>query len=477
MENNNGSKVLKASIIYILVSLVNKGIGIITVPVFTRLLTTEEMGTVTTWISWLTILTPITSLSLVTGSFYIAMNHYSDRREAYQSSILALSSISSGICLVIYILFHNYLNQLFTLSTTLMIFMFVYMIFSPALDMWMLRQRYEYNTKKMALVALASNLSASIIAVVLVLMFQSSSYDLGNIRIIVTYTITVIFAIFFYFKILRTGRVMFNREFWNFGINLSVPLMVHTLSKNILDVSDRLMISFYCGKGDVGIYGTIYSISALSLIVWTSINNAFIPYLYEKLKHDSEEDTRDISKITNFMILLYAVVCIGLTAFSPEIVRILATEEYYEAVYIIPPIAAGIFLTCVYNIFANVILYHKKSVGVMCATVVAAAINIILNAIFIPMYGYIAASYTTLVAYVVLAISQGIVMTRLHGKKLYDMKMIVLITTIVVMVCLAFNALYSCTLIRYLVIFVLSISAFAFRKNIIRMLRELKGNQ
>lgn len=474
MGNNNDSKVLKASIIYILVSLVNKGIGIITVPIYTRLLTTEEMGTVTTWISWLTILTPITSLSLVTGSMYIAMNKYSDRREAYQSSALILSTISSGVCLVIYILFHSYLNKFFTLSTTLMIFMFVYLIFSPALDMWMLRQRYEYNTKKMALVTLASNLSASIIAVVLVLMFQDNSYDLGNIRIFGTYIITGVFAIFFYFKILRTGKVMFNKEFWSFGIKLSVPLMIHTLAKNLLDVSDRLMISAYCGKGAVGIYGTVYTISALSLIVWNSINNAFIPYLYEKLEYNSEKDTRDINKITYIMILMYAVVCIGLTAVAPEIIRMLATEEYYEAIYMVPPIAAGIFLTCVYNIFANVILFHKKSVGVMCATLGATAVNIILNAIFIPMYGYIAASYTTLIAFVILAISQGIVMTRVHGKRLYNIKFIAFISTIVVVICIAFNTLYSFTIIRYIIIFVLAISVFAFRKKITPILKDLK---
>ncbi|WP_024293403.1 lipopolysaccharide biosynthesis protein [Lacrimispora indolis] len=476
MGNNSGSKVLKASVVYILVSLVNKGIGIITVPVFTRLLTTEEMGTVTTWISWLTVLTPITSLSLVSGSIYIAMNEYSDRREAYQSSVLTLTSIISSMCLVIYVLFHSYLNQLFMLPTTLMIFMFIYLFFSPALDMWMLRQRYEYNTKKMALVTLASNLSASIVAVVLVLILQDEPYDLGNIRIFATYTITGIFALFCYFKIFRTGKVMFNKEFWNFGIKLSAPLMVHTLAKNILDVSDRSMISLYCGKGDVGIYGTIYSISTLSLIVWNSINSAFVPYLYEKLEHGGEEDTRDITKLTYIMIFLYAIVCIGLTAVAPELVRILTTEEYYEAIYIIPPLSAGIFLTCVYNIFSNVVLFHKKSVGIMCSTVVAAAINISLNAVFIPMYGYIAASYTTLAAFVVLAISQGIVMVHIHDKKLYDMKMIAFISTIVVMLCVAFNVLYRSTLIRYLVILVLAIVIFASKKSIVRVLSKLKGN-
>ena len=270
------------------------------------------------------------------------------------------------------------------------------------------------------------------------------------------------------------GRVLFNKEYWSFGIKLSIPLMIHSLAKNILDVSDRSMISIYCGKSDVGIYGTIYSISALSLIVWNSINSAFVPYLYDKLECDTKESNREIGKITYIMMIIYAVVCVCLTAVAPEIVRLLATNDYYQAVYIIPPIAAGIFLTCVYNMFANVILYHKKTVGVMIATIVAAIVNMILNAIFIPMYGYIAAAYTTLAAFIVLAISQGVVMKYVHRKKLYNMKLVFLLSLIVVIICIAFNALYSSIIIRYSVTILLLITLFVFRKSIIQILKTVK---
>ena len=104
--------VLKASVVYIIVSLINKGIGIITVPIFTRLLTVEEMGTVTTWISWMTMLLPITSLSLASGSMYIAMNEYKgNERQKYQSSVLSLATISSVLCLIVYLIFSDFFNS------------------------------------------------------------------------------------------------------------------------------------------------------------------------------------------------------------------------------------------------------------------------------------------------------------------------------------------------------------------------------
>lgn len=53
----------------------------------------------------------------------------------------------------------------------------------------------------------------------------------------------------------------------------------------------------------------------------------------------------------------YAIVAALLTFFAPEIVRTLATEEYYEAIYIMPPIAGGVFLTCVSNMYSNIMIW------------------------------------------------------------------------------------------------------------------------
>lgn len=475
MKNNDSSQVLKASIVYILVSLVNKGIGFFTVPLYTRILTTEQMGVSTTWVSWLTILMPITSLSLVSGSMYIAMNKFGNQRESYQSSALALSTLTSVVCLVVFLIFNGPLTELFTLPKNLMTFMFIYLILSPALDMWMLKLRYEYSMKSMAIITLLSNLTSSAFAVTLVWVLKDTNYDLGAVRIFATYSVLGIFALYYYFRVFLTGRVFYNRVFWKFGIKISVPLIIHTLSKNILDVSDRLMISYYSGKSAVGIYGTVYSVSALSLVVWNSINSAFVPYLYEKLDEHSVKGNLAIRKITNSMIIMYAIVCIGLTAIAPEIVTVLAPKEYYEAVYIIPPIAAGIFLTCIYNVFANVILFHNKSVGIMFATLVASATSIGLNTLFIPIYGYIAASYTTLIAYIILAILQGVMMIRIHGYGLYNMKNIFRLSILVVLTCVSFTFVYKNTMIRYLIVLLLFLSLIVFRKYFFKVLRELKS--
>ena len=468
------SIVFKASLVYVIVGFLNKAIGIITIPVFTRILSTSEMGVSTTYISWQTMLYPITSLSLVSGSLFIAMNEYKDKRNQYESSILSLSTLATLVFFIIYVCFHNFLNNLFTLPTEVMIFMFVCMLFQPALDMWMIRQRYEYNIRKMSYVTLASNISSALVAVMAVILLRNKGVNLGVIRIIFTYGTIAIFSLYFYLLIYREGKTFFNKTYWSYAIKLSVPLMVHTLAKNILDVSDRTMISSLCGKSEAGIYGTIYSVASLALIVWTAINNAFVPYLFDKLDKNSNKDAADINRITIALLLIFAAASIGLTAIAPEIVHILMTNEYYDAVYLIPAITGGIYLTCVYNLFSNVILYYKKTSYIMYGTLVAAVSNVLMNYIFIKIFGYQAAAYTTLVACVILSFMQYFGVKKVRKDKLYNYKKIFFISTIIILICLSFDFLYKNTLLRYIVIAVLIMLLFIFRKRIISLLGEIK---
>ena len=160
------------------------------------------------------------------------------------------------------------------------------------------------------------------------------------------------------------------------------------------------MISRMVGNSEVGIYSTLYTVSSLSLLVWSAINSAFIPYLFQNIENRDNK----IKTISTSLMGAYAAIAVLLTFFAPEIVRILATEEYYEAIYIMPPIAGGVFLTSVSNMYSNVLVYYKRTKYIMYAAVVAAILNVVLNYFGIRAFGYMAAAYTTLIAYVVMSI-------------------------------------------------------------------------
>lgn len=86
---------------------------------------------------------------------------------------------------------------------------------------------------------------------------------------------------------------------------------------------------------------------------------------------------------------------------GPEVVKLLASSAYWDGIKIIPPIVLSNFVIFAYTLYVNTEHYYKKTKGITVNTVVAAIVNIVLNFLFIPKFGYVAAAYTTLASYLV----------------------------------------------------------------------------
>lgn len=100
----NMSVTARASIWFLFCNLLQKGISTITVPIFTRLLTTTEYGTYSLYLSWFNILTIITSLNIYYGSFYNVLNRIRDnrKRNEYISSMQGLTITLTMILVIIF---------------------------------------------------------------------------------------------------------------------------------------------------------------------------------------------------------------------------------------------------------------------------------------------------------------------------------------------------------------------------------------
>ena len=113
----------------------------------------------------------------------------------------------------------------------------------------------------------------------------------------------------------------------------------------------------------------------------------------------------------------------------------------------------------------------------MIASSIAAIINVGLNYLGIQIYGYMAAAYTTLVAYIILALIQAIVSNSIHKKvtqrnsTVYDNKNIFRISLFTIICCLLSLPLYMNTMIRYSVILLLCVTCFVFRKRLMAMIK------
>lgn len=471
---------VKSSVVYTLSTLFSKGLAIITVPIFTRLMSTSEIGVVNLFNSWYSMISVVATLALTSGGFQLALKQFRNERDQYVSSVLSLTS-GVAVCLTIIYLFRpNFWNGITGLSTGLMLLMMLELFLSPAQQFWLLRQRYEYKYKAVAIVTFSSALFAAIISVAAVIHGSNVGVDnLGEIRLYANYAVLLSVAFVLWVRTFIKGKTLYNKQYWKFSLSLSIPLIGNSIATQILSVSDRTMISKMVGNSAVGIYSTLYTVSSLSLIIWQAINASFIPFLYENL--EKPEKRNEIKSLASKLLAAFAVIAFVLTMMAPEIVRILATNEYYEAIYIMPPIAAGVFLTSVSNMYSNVLIYHKKTNFIMISSIIAATVNVVLNYFGIRFFGYMAAAYTTLIAYIILAVMQATVSDRVHKKvvddpndSVYNTKIIFLLAILTIICCTACLALYTATILRYTIMTIIFIVAFFKRRDLMALLNGKK---
>lgn len=455
----------KAAMAYMVASLFTKGLGIITTPIFTRIMSTAEIGEFNTFSSWYSMISVVATLSLSSGSFSLAMFEFNDRRDQYSSTMISLSTLSAFIAAGIYFVNPTMWNSIFSLNSVEMCVMILAFIFIPATEYRIVRLRYEYKYKTLISISLFNAIFGTILAVLTVLVARNHNVqNLAQIRIVGLYTVLCLTGVYNYIYILRRGKKIFVKEFCTFVAINNTPLIANSFAKHVLEVSDRTMITNMVGKSETGIYSILYTVSTLSIIVWSAIEANLLPYIFENLRNNTTEKIR---KVLNPLLLFFAGVCLSLTLIAPEIVKILATDEYYASIYIMPPVACGVFFTAVYNVFGDILLYHKKTKYILLATSIAAGSNILLNYFGIQLFGYFAAAYTTLISYLILGLTQYIAMKKVHPEKIYDIRFICIISGCLIVLSLICMSLYSHVAIRYALVCILIIFVFVFRKKIL----------
>jgi len=128
----------------------------------------------------------------------------------------------------------------------------------------------------------------------------------------------------------------------------------------------------------------------------------------------------------------------------------------------------------VYTMYVNVEQFKKKTIGMAIGSVTAAIINYVLNAILIPLYGYYAASYTTLIGFIWLVVVHVYLVHKMGYKDLYNEKFIFTALALMIFVTVFINYTYG-SVVRYAIIvaycMLLLIGIFKFKDQILFVLK------
>lgn len=462
---------MRATFWFFICSVLQRGISVITTPIFTRLLNTAEYGQYSVFNSWLSILQIIITLQLSSGVYTMGIVKFQEEEKVFTSSLQGLNLLLCLIWTLIYFIWQDFWNRLLSLTTVQMLAMLLIIWASSSFTFWMTSQRNQFKYRKLVAITLAVSIIQPGISVFLVI----KSKDKATARILGMALVEVIaYSGFFIAQMIR-GKKFFSEKFWKYALLFNIPLIPHYLSNSILGSSDRIMIKNMVGVAEAGIYSLAYSISQIMQLVNDSLNKTMSPWLYQKLR---DKNYTAMSKVVYPSLILIAIANLALIAIAPEIVSIFAPSEYAEAIYVIPPVAMSLFATYLYLCFAPFEFYFEKRLWTTIGTLISAIANIVLNYIFIPLCGYQAAGYTTLFCYMLNAIMHYFFMrkicrTYLDDIRPYNPTILMLIAVVFMVIGFSYIPLYSNMIVRYCFTISLLIISYINRKKIIAFVSEI----
>ena len=464
---------LKASIWFLICSFLQKGISVITTPIFTRLLSTDEYGQYGAFDSWLKIITIFVSLQLYSGVYTQGLVKYSDDKCRFSSSIQGLSLSLTVAWTIIYLVFRNYWNNLFSLTTVQMLAMLIMIWSTSVFNLWAGEQRVEYKYHRLVFATLIISIAKPVIGIA----FVKNATDKVTARILGLALVELIGYFSFFWIQMKKGKQFYSFKYWRHALLFNIPLIPHYLSQTVLNSADRIMIKNMIGDSEAGIYSLAYSVSLIMTLFNTALMQTISPWMYQRIKEKKE---RSIAPVAYITLILIASVNLLLILLAPESVTVFAPNAYHKAIWVIPPVAMSVYFMYSYDLFAKFAFYYEKTKFIMVASVMGAVLNIILNYVFIHLFGYLAAGYTTLLCYIVYAIAHYLFMRKVcrcfcEDKQPYDPKIIFIISFIFVFTGFLLMITYDYPLVRYSIVVVLSIVLVVKRKKIIDTIKKIIG--
>jgi O-antigen/teichoic acid export membrane protein len=436
-------KAVKAGIGYTIGNILVKGINFLTLPLFSRIMTQEQFGVYNVFLSYDSILFVVVGLALH-SSVRSAHYEFRGKTDEYVSSISLIYLLNTAFFLLVVFFFGNYLSGWMGYSKTLLYLLVLFSFGGAMLSLYNNRLSLDYSYKKYMCVSLVNSLGNVSLSLLLIFTTFQKNRDIGRI-LGATLTLFVI-AVVLLISMYRKALPRYNKEYWRFGLKYSLPIVPHGISQVILSQFDRIMIKSMVGDAEAGIFSLAANIQLILTVISDSVFTAWSTWFYEEI---DQNHTKAIQKRATQITVLFTILAVGLIALSPEIIFILGGTRYELGKYVAIPMVLDAYALFLYGIIVPSEYYTKKTQYIMFGTIAAAAINIAANLFFIGKFGFLAAAYCTLFAYICYLLFHILISRKLVKFSVIPIKNILFNSLFVVLMAVMGLLLVDSILIRY----------------------------
>ncbi|KPK02989.1 MAG: hypothetical protein AMK71_00305 [Nitrospira bacterium SG8_35_4] len=394
-------KIGKNTAVYSIGNLLNRLIGFVMIPVYTRYLVPSDYGIV----SLIDITINLAATIIAIGLSGAVIRFYYDDDDPVQKKLVISTSVISMFMISIaasslFILFSQQISYLVFDSGKYSKYLkiaFITLFFEMLSQLTMSYIRAKQQSLRYSLFSLSKLLLGLSLNIYLIVFLEWGVWGVLYSGLITNGIVTVVllsitFAeVGFRFSLLKLQGML------KFGL----PLIPSNIGMFILASSNMFFLQKYSTLSVVGTYSIGYKLGfAVNVIVVTPFLLFWSAYMYEIAKEKNAKEL--FSKILEYVAFMLIIVVFGLSVIIGDVVKLLLASEYWGSASVVPLIALTYLfwgLNCYFYLGINITKKTKyRSYSVTCGALIA----LILNYLLIPLYGALGAAGSTALAYLLM---------------------------------------------------------------------------
>lgn len=468
MSQTSTGKLLRAGTIYTIANVLLKGISFFTIPLFIRLLTPEEFGRYSVFISFEAVIFMFSGLTLH-ASIKNACYDKKDDYDIYIQNCVYVDFFNSIIIAILANIICLFWSKEIDLDYAEVNLLTLSGFCCAITAIYGSKLVMEYKAGDYAFMSFLSIITGIVLSVVFIFTVFDFNHYLGRIvGLVVGHLVAAVYVLF---KIFKNGFSPIKFDYWKYGLKISLPIIPHGLSQVILSSANRIMIKYLYNAVQAGIFSFTYTISMVPQILFQSVASVWEPWFFERMH---QNDLKQIRQKSTMFCLLISFVFVSMSCITPEIVKILATDEYIDAIDISIIVLIGCYFATLYNIPCEVEYYHKKTKYIATSTFACAVLNVALNFILMQYFSYKIAAYVTLFAYLLYFLFHMYMSYHIRGEWVFDIRRMGLIIAVSVLLMIISLLLIDSIIGRAAILVVLLAAVLQKKEMIIKLVKEIR---
>ena len=405
-------RLLKDASLYSVSSLLSRGFSLITVPIYTRILSPADYGALDL-LSYLAVLIPLftgAALDQAVARFYLDAATEEDKQKI-ASTVLYYNIVIFVIFIPVADFMANYIadtwlsNQV-SKETVLLVFVFIWIhaLFYIANN----QLKYLFLSKQFAFCNIGNTVLSTVLCFTFIVYCRWGVFGVFLGQAIGQGC----FALVSLFIARKSYALMFDWRWLRKMLYYSLPLVPSTLSFYVMQYVDRYVINQLRGLDEVGIYGIGARLASLMNLFLMGFQGAWHPIVMKTFRDPGAPSRFKV--VFNYYIFITSAILIIISLFGREMLLILTTATFSRGYVVVPMLTSSAILASIAGYFTYGIQISKRSSIRLLINVVGLIINIMFNYLLIGYFGIVGAAMATLLTFSFISITGMIISQNLY---------------------------------------------------------------